>query len=121
MSLADKLKRARARAKAASEIGKSSVTDANIAADTVTKEALDKAAMKYNADIDLMCKNITIVDKELCDQAVREHFGNKPIPETLDKKTLAEIAIRYNTNKAIHENFCKEINACIRETNYGGK
>lgn len=37
---------------AASGIGGGSVTTADIAKDTVTKDALDKAAIKYNADID---------------------------------------------------------------------
>jgi len=36
---------------AASGIGGGSVTTADIASDTVTKEALDQAAIKYNADI----------------------------------------------------------------------
>jgi len=36
---------------AASGVGGGSVTAADIAADTVTKEALDQAAIKYNADI----------------------------------------------------------------------
>jgi len=36
---------------AASGVGGGSVTTADIAADTITKEALDQAAIKYNADI----------------------------------------------------------------------